>query len=192
MISDNALKLIFTFEGVDQPSLWPGGNSGVTIGYGYDLGYEDGGAFTTDWSFLPADALDRLERCLGLRGEAAHQASRTLADIRIQQSDAQQVFINRSLPKYEALTVEVFPHADTLPPDAYGALVSLVYNRGASLVGDSRREMRVIREAVAHGDLRTIAAQIRSMKRLWEGKHLDGLIARREAEAQLVDSCIKP
>jgi GH24 family phage-related lysozyme (muramidase) len=28
------------------------------------------------------------------------------------------------------------------------------------------------------------------MKRLWAGMHLDGLIARREAEAELVESCI--
>jgi GH24 family phage-related lysozyme (muramidase) len=50
--------------------------------------------------------------------------------------------------------------------------------------------MRAIREAVARGDLAEIAAQLRSMKRLWEGQGLGGLIARREEEAQLVESAV--
>ena len=56
---------------------------------------------------------------------------------------------------------------------------------------DRRREMRAIRNAVARGDLQEIADQLRAMKRLWIGKNLAGLIARREAEAKLVESCIK-
>jgi len=32
--------------------------------------------------------------------------------------------------------------------------------------------------------------QLRSMKRLWVGKGLGGLIARREREAQLVESAL--
>jgi GH24 family phage-related lysozyme (muramidase) len=55
---------------------------------------------------------------------------------------------------------------------------------------DRRREMRAIRDAVADEDLQEIADQLRSMKRLWEGKNLDGLLTRREAEAQLVESAI--
>jgi len=50
--------------------------------------------------------------------------------------------------------------------------------------------MRAIRDAVAVDDLQDIANQLRSMKRLWEGKGLDGLIKRREDEAELVESSI--
>ena len=50
--------------------------------------------------------------------------------------------------------------------------------------------MRAIRDAVARQDLREIANQLRSMKRLWVGKNLDGLLRRRDAEAELVESCI--
>jgi GH24 family phage-related lysozyme (muramidase) len=46
--------------------------------------------------------------------------------------------------------------------------------------------MLAIRDLVARGDLAGIAAQIRSMKRLWEGKGLDGLLRRRDDEAALV------
>ena len=41
-----------------------------------------------------------------------------------------------------------------------------------------------------NGDLQEIANQIRAMKCLWEGKGLDGLLKRRDAEADLVESCI--
>jgi GH24 family phage-related lysozyme (muramidase) len=57
--------------------------------------------------------------------------------------------------------------------------------------GDSRREMRAVRDAVANGDLQEIANQLRSMKRIWEGKGLDGLLRRRDAEADLVESAIE-
>jgi GH24 family phage-related lysozyme (muramidase) len=82
-----------------------------------------------------------------------------------------------------------------LPAEVQGALVSLVYNRGSSMIdkpGDDRRkEMRAIRDAVAVGNLRKIADQLRSMKRLWQGQSLGGLIARREAEADLVEEAIQ-
>ena len=55
---------------------------------------------------------------------------------------------------------------------------------------DRRREMRAIRDAVAAKDLKEIADQLRSMTRLWEGKNLAGLLKRRDAEADLVESCI--
>ena len=50
--------------------------------------------------------------------------------------------------------------------------------------------MRAIRDAVPSGDLQEIADQLRSMKRLWINKGLDGLLRRREEEAKLVESCI--
>ena len=34
-----------------------------------------------------------------------------------------------------------------------------------------------------------IAKELRKMKRIWQGKGLDGLLTRREAEAKLVESC---
>jgi GH24 family phage-related lysozyme (muramidase) len=55
---------------------------------------------------------------------------------------------------------------------------------------DRGKEMRAIRDAVAVGDVQEIANQLRSMKRLREGKGLDGLIKRREDEAELVESSI--
>ena len=56
--------------------------------------------------------------------------------------------------------------------------------------GSRRSEMRNIRSLVLQKDYKSIAREIRSMKRIWRGKGLDGLLKRREAEAILVESCI--
>jgi GH24 family phage-related lysozyme (muramidase) len=38
--------------------------------------------------------------------------------------------------------------------------------------------------------LQEIADQLRAMKRLWKGQGLDGLLRRRDAEADMVEACI--
>lgn len=192
MLSKKALKLIFDYEGFDQPSHWPGGQSGVTLGIGYDLGHVTEKQFRDDWEkYLPDDQVEQLVKCIGLTGSKAKAVAPSLKNVTVKRADAEQVFLLRSAPLYEQRTLQAFPGVEALPLDAYGALVSLVFNRGPSMTGDSRKEMRFVRAAVARKDLKEIATQIRSMKRIWVGKGLDGLIKRREAEALLVESCIK-
>lgn len=191
-VPDEALALILDAEGIDQPSKWPEGSSGITIGVGYDLGFVTEDQFEEDWSpFLSGDEIDRLKDVIGLSGEKASQRASEFRDIKIKRADAEQVFKERTLPLYSQKTEDAFPGVDQLPPAVQGALVSLVFNRGPGMNGDSRREMRAVRDAVANGDLQEIADQIRSMKRLWEGKGLDGLLKRRDAEADLVESAIE-
>lgn len=190
-ISPKAFALITSFEGLDQPANFPGGPSGVTIGIGYDLGFVTAAQLASDWgAFLAPGEIARLQKVVGLTGDKAKAQCAQFADIHIKREDALAVFRNKTIPKEQRLTEQTFPGVDQLPLDAQGALVSLIYNRGAKMDGDSRREMRAIRDAVPRKDLKEIAAQLRSMKRLWIGKHLDGLIKRREAEAQLVESAI--
>jgi GH24 family phage-related lysozyme (muramidase) len=193
--SEKAFALIVEAEGLDQPGQWPGGDSGVTIGIGYDLGYVTVDQFESDWGpLLTAATREKLVTAIGLRGTKAKNKAADFKSIRIKRELAEVVFRERSIPLYTFRTEQTFPGVELLPLDAHGALVSLVFNRGTSMVDkpgeDRRREMRAIRDAVPRQDLREIALQIRSMKRLWEGKGLDGLVARREAEALLVESCI--
>lgn len=47
--------------------------------------------------------------------------------------------------------------------------------------------MKNIQADFTQGNLADIPVQIRSMKRLWVGKGLDGLIKRREGEAKLFE-----
>jgi GH24 family phage-related lysozyme (muramidase) len=84
---------------------------------------------------------------------------------------------------------------DVYPGVVQGALLSLVFNRGTSLQGGRREEMRKIRELLATGStkeqtLEEIATQFRKMKSLWIGKGLDGLVIRREREARWVESAM--
>lgn len=191
IITDKAKQLILEFEGKDQPGRWPGGGSGITIGIGYDLGYVTVDQFESDWEpYLSADALARLKTAIGKTGIAAKNRAPQFADIKIKPQDAENVFFNRTLPLHALRTEQALPGVTALPADAQGALLSLVFNRGTSMVGDRRREMWAIRDAVQQKDLPEIATQLRSMKRLWMGKGLDGLLKRREAEAKLVEGCI--
>jgi GH24 family phage-related lysozyme (muramidase) len=84
------------------------------------------------------------------------------------------------------LTKSIYPEIDSLNEDTRGALVSMIYNRGNKLDGDRRKEMRAIVELVAKSDYEGIADQIERSKRLWENVGLDGLVKRREEEADLI------
>jgi GH24 family phage-related lysozyme (muramidase) len=100
---------------------------------------------------------------------------------------ALDVFQRVTVPRFSDLTARTYPGLDQLHPDAAGAIVSLVYNRGASLTGDRRREMAALKPLVAAKDYQGIASRIRAMKRLWPAAK--GLRLRREAEAGLVERC---
>lgn len=169
--------------------VWPGGKSGVTIGIGYDLGMNTQFQAFRDWSALGPAVLSVLKPVIGLTGHAAKMACDALPLVMIPWELAISVFRENTLPRFEAMTIKAFPGADKLPPKCFAALVSLVYNRGAGMEdkpGDMqqrRREMRVIRDLVAAGNLSDVSAQFRSMKRLWVGT--GGLQTRRDAEAEL-------
>ena len=168
---------------------WPGGASGVTIGIGYDLGYVSVEQMHRDWDGKIADAdIKKLESVCRLKGEDA-KAKVTLASIRsvsVSLESASEVFHLSSLPYYAAICMRAYPGVDKLPADAQAGLLSLVLNRGARKSGASRREMKALEPLVANADLDGISNQILSMKRLWEGKGLDGLLRRREHEAAMV------
>jgi len=204
IISDAAYKLIIKYEVGGGESYYnkclktpeyPGGESGVTIGIGYDLGYTTYTQFASDWkSYLMPEIFTLLSQHLGKKGGAAKSIIHTLNNVVIPWSAAETVFKNCDIPRYIKQTIAAFPTSDKLKPDAFGALVSLVFNRGGSMTGDSRLEMRNIRDAISgvihvENVYQYIADQFLSMKRLWIGKGLDGLLARRGEEAVLINDC---
>lgn len=174
-------------QALERP-VWPGAASGVTIGIGYDLGHTARAQVARDWrGRLPDADVDALLRVCGLTGTAARDRLPDVAHVRVPLATAREVFAASTLPRFARLVREAYPGAEALPPDAQGALLSLVYNRGASLDdSDRRREMRTIRDWVAAGDLPGIADQLLAMKRLWDPARLGGLHRRRDDEAALV------
>lgn len=197
-----AVDLIIDFEVSSQDvyerkfarPTWPGGASGVTIGIGYDLGYETVEDLAREWPTLSVGSRARLARACGLKARAAAQALQDsdlgLRNVVVPWEAAYDSFTASTLPRYAAATVRAFPGCEVMPPLAFGALVSLVYNRGGGMRSsdpdrDERREMRAIRDLVAAGKFAAIPDQIRSMKRLWPD--CGGLRSRRDREAEFLE-----
>ncbi len=169
--------------------IWPGLESGITIGIGYDLGFVSQNQFQLDWGgSLSATTFNTLKAVVGKKGNDAKLAlTASVKRIDVSWEIALEVFYTQSMPKYAVDTRRAFPGIEKLPPDAQGALLSLVYNRGALIDNsDRRREMKNIVGHVASGNLSKIANEIRSMKRLWNYNTFRGLHIRRDKEADLV------
>ncbi len=171
---------------------WPGGASGPTIAIGVDCAYYTKAELSEIFSFLSKDQLKLVQEASGKTGEKGKDYTKVLrgSGITVDWNKAVTIFETLTWPKFTALAEKTFPGLNKLHPDAYGAIVSLVFNRGTSLVGDRRLEMRNIKALVPKKNYKNIALEFRKMKRIWVGKNLDGLIDRREAEAKLVESVI--
>lgn len=173
-----------TYERNFRKPCFPGGESGITIGIGYDLRFVDRAALVADWgAVLPVEMIDALTGVLKMQG--TKELATDLATVDVPLSVAMQVFAKRSLPEFLRLTRSIYPQVDGLTSAQRTALVSLVYNRGTKLDGDSRLEMKVIRDLLAAGNLGDVPAQILKMRRLVDSAKSPGLISRREAEAAL-------
>jgi hypothetical protein len=196
LVSDTAYRTIVDFESDGKRNdparpasvpFWPGYSSGVVIGLGYDLGYVDLETFMADWGgSLPAEDAKRLAAVVRISGSAAEPLARQLADIRIPWTVAEKVFQERTLTDYVNRTDAALPNFRQLAPDAAGALVSLVYNRGADFrsASEKRIEMSNIRAHMETKEFTRIPAELRAMKRHWTSRWLQ---ERREAEAVLFE-----
>lgn len=130
-ISQEAIDLIISSEGLNQPGKWPGESSGITLGVGYDLGHVTPEQFRKDWGDkLTPDQMNRLEQVIGLTGRDAKAVAGRFGDINISREDAAKVFHEATLPEYFVRTQAAFPGMENLSPDVQGVLTSLVINRG--------------------------------------------------------------
>ena len=132
-----------------------------------------------------------LRLAVGKRGADAEAIESRMRDCeRIGKDVAYEVFRRCTLPKWTTATAKVFPGLHVLTPDQQGVLVSLVFNRGASLAGPRRREMANIHDILENPSVQNkpsaIAQELRNMCRLWPD--IPGLQRRRVAEANLMTS----
>lgn len=180
------------YEKKYQRPEWPGASSGVTVGIGYDLGQTSAATIRKDWQGVVDPAmLEVMVGCFNIIGDAAKAYLPKVRDkILITWDQAVQVHQNCVIPRWEKMVSDNLPNTDILSPNQFGALTSLTFNRGASYNkdGDRYKEMRNIKTHMANKNLAAIPNEIRSMKRLWEGKNLPGLLARRDAEADLFET----
>lgn len=175
---------------------YPGQASGITIGVGYDLRYKTEDAFRELWGpLLPGDFVEELARDLAKPGSKERAKELKNLGIEVPFKAAWVVFVQKTLPQFFADTASIYPSLPRLPDLCRAVLVSIVFNRGASLEGSRRREMRAIGDILQHADdpsldrqerktiLLAIEDQIISMKRLWSPT--SGLVKRRQSEANL-------
>jgi hypothetical protein len=187
------------YERKYQRPEWPGVASGLTVGIGYDLGYNTAEDILHDWSpYLSPAVIRAMQRYAGLKGASAHaHLAEARQSISVPWEAAMAVFMGVSLPKFEAMALRACPGSEKLPAGCFGVIASLTYNRGASFTKartqndhqDRYREMRAIRAHIASGMWASVSSDIRAMKRLWPG--VSGLLRRRDEEADLWDASLR-
>jgi len=199
-LSDQGRKLLLDYEvGGGEPyyrkflsrPTWPGESSGVTIGIGWDAGYNTESQLLEAWAMLADSSLELLKGAIGIRGESARlwlSSRPAVRDLEIPWEKALEVFERITVPRFYLQTMRIYPQAETLPAPARDALLSLVFNRGTSLAGDRRAEMLGIQNCLRDGRTHDVPELIRSMKRLWP--NTTGLQKRRDAESALFESAL--
>lgn len=194
LLSPAAFDLIVQYETAGRAvyerryitPIWPGASSGATIGVGYDLGHATRQVIVDDWTAHPQR--QELPQASGISGQAAKSVTARMQHVRTEWPLAEDVFRCTSVINYWRMARRAFgPPFEQMAPNPQGALVSLVYNRGSSMTGDKRAEMRIIRDTcLPKQDYPCVAAQIRAMNRIWVGTDIEkGMRARRNAEATL-------
>jgi hypothetical protein len=109
-----AVSMILEAEGIDQPGKWPEGESGITLGYGCDIG-ADPKSLEYWRGILTDEQINRLAAAKGKTGRAAANIARQFSDIKVSKADALSVFMKKTLPLEIALTRKTYPGIDLLP-----------------------------------------------------------------------------
>jgi len=167
---------------------WRTTSSGVTVLIGYDVGQYSKERIYNDLNGLIKDEdIKLLQSVAGMKGSNAYYNGlpKVKYKLKFTWDEALNVFKKRTLPSFTKDTANAFALSyDRLHPHSNGALTSIVYNRGSSMSGDSRKEMRWIKYNISVNKEDRVPSDIKSMKRLW-GPSLKGLWLRRDAEAKL-------
>lgn len=183
------MALIVEWEGFDFYPDYPGGGSGITTALGYDWSTVSPKVSVLDWAGLPAPAPQRLAATYPYTGVKAKAHLREVKDIHTPKSLGFEVFNKVDVPRFYAICKKAYPGFEDLRPNARDAILSLVYNRGASKIGDNRREMRELEPLIKAKNYTAIAACVRRMIRVWVGTSIEqGMRNRRNAEAKLIET----
>lgn len=201
-ISGDSKKFIMFYEVTGEGNynkklkspIWPGEDSGVTIGIGYDLGYASQADLQGEWgNYVHPFIIKRLAVACGKRGKDAQNILTDLKNVHIEWEDAYKQFTEKLLPVFVALTETFCDNLEDIHEDCRGALTSLVFNRGTALELkndplDSRREMREIKDLMKKKQYSGIPQKFLDMQRLWKGNSkVRGVVDRRAGEAALFE-----
>jgi len=196
-ISQKSFDFILSSEGYRVHPYVPDGDqsSGITVGYGYDLGQQTAVGIAADLKgIFPEAQIARLQTASGVHGNAARHLVLTFSDIFVTQNMALRLAMVMK-QRYAQQTVDAFPSVTKIHPHCQGALLSLIINRGPGMMDKpnqkTRQHMRAIRTDIGISNLSDISRQLRAMKELWDPVQQRGLLIRRDKEADLVEEGIK-
>nr|WP_314641507.1 pesticin C-terminus-like muramidase [uncultured Pseudomonas sp.] len=182
----------------EHPYALTDNNSGVTIGYGYDLGQQTAAMVDAELKDLYTEnEIESLKGALGKKGQDARDFVHNVSSISISKDNALKLAVIMKR-RYAQQVVNVYPKAINLHPDCQGVLLSLIVNRGNALSGSTpakaaaRLEMKQIKEDFDSDNPELIPSRLRSMKRLWENdSQTVGVATRREKEAVYFEEALK-
>lgn len=168
----------------------PPGQSGVTIGIGYDLGYNTPAQIAADWAgVLPAAQIARLQSVAGKTGATARAVLARVRDIRVPWEAALKVYETRTVPRFARMTEQAYPGVTRLPWHVQGVMLSTTFNRGAGMVPyERRKELVWSRDDIAAGRMTRLPDYQLQMRRLWP--NIPGLQRRYAAHAGLMQRAL--
>lgn len=187
------------YQQVSRFPHFPGGESGITIGVGYDLRFHSQQEFYSDWSdYISKAAIQELSNDIGRQGSQQRASVLKEMGVEVPFYAAWQVFVRKTLPGFYKKTLLSYPSLTALPGLCASVLVSLVYNRGPALNGNNREEMANIRRILDKAEqarlqgrataevnqmLLAVADELLAMKKYWPVT--SGLVKRRQEEANI-------
>jgi hypothetical protein len=195
-VLERSADFLIAAEDLPTHPYWPKGDSGITVGVGWDLGQHSESEFLSAWAALDLATLGQLKIAIHKRGREAEVLVPRLKAIVVPRNISLSVFRTSLEDSYYPMTLRLFPGVETLPTEVQVALVSLVFNRGV-LLGrdpdwtkakelDRRWEIRRLQDDVKQRDLFAIYIRLGTMKRLWEKAGPRGLLYRRRDEQHLI------
>lgn len=195
-VAQKAADFLVKAEGIPLHPYWPGKNSGITFGVGWDAGYHTSAELRETWSALGDENVGLLQAASGRKGKDAQAFLAEIRNIDIPRSISMDVLNTELKSRDYPFVIRLFPGVEKLPTEAQVAFISLVFNRGGAMGRepdwstatqlDQRWEMRRMRDDVRRQDYYAIYAHLGVMKRLWEGQSMRGLRIRRGDEQALI------
>ena len=177
------LAWVHAREGFSGRAYWPGGESGVTLDPGMDLGFASFALVEKLYGeFLSSDQFDAVKRIAGIKGDAAKAAlgaSPVLGSIRITREQSDTIFPFAADPYWEKICrrFDTLAHQDTFAP-VQTVMLSLSYNRGAG-----NRGLEILRAPLEAEDWAEVATLVGQMQ---QDHKLEGIRKRRRMESELI------
>jgi GH24 family phage-related lysozyme (muramidase) len=170
-------------EGHRGSAYWPGGQSGVTLDPGVDVGHANVAIVERFYKpLMSAEQYRALEKTFGLKGDAASaalEAGPTLKTIRISSDQADEIMPQAAKPYWDDVAKR-FPalSKEKTIGSVQTVLLSLAYNRGPNNPG-----LDPLRADLDAGNWSGVADSIGAMQ---QDHRLEGIRTRRRREADLI------